>query len=159
MARLSDFQQKPATAIAQKTLESMERNAKAAGFRADWRSTKIKVPKVRGGELHFHQDVFKDADRVAKLCMALDAGNARRGAMHLALDSALNDESDGAEPEEEDEDAELDSRSEQQKHGGGCGRSYGCDAGSLGGTDEFRRSAKHGRCGCCAACTRRNAVV
>jgi hypothetical protein len=156
MARLSDFQLKPTTKIEQNTLDVMERNAKAAGFRGNWRATEIRVPKVRGGELYFHQNPFKEAEAVAEACIAMDTEQHLRRAAHVALDSALDDDD---EPEEENEDEELDSRSEQQKHGGGCGRSYGCDAGSLGGTDEFRGSARRGRCGCCAACTRRNAVV
>src|ERR1700722_7673515 len=119
MAKLADFQQKPATAIAQKTLESMERNAKAAGFRGNWRATEIRVPKVRGGELYFHQNPFKEAEAVAEACIAMDTEQHLRRAAHVALDSALDDDD---EPAEEDEDAEPKEESTQRSHGGGCGK-------------------------------------
>src|ERR1700684_4450017 len=102
MARLSDFQQKPATAIARQNLEVLERNAKAAGFSGNWKATKIRVPKVRGGELFFHQDPFKEAETVVKRSIAMDAEQilhtARRMAAHISLDEAL----DSAEPEEDE---------------------------------------------------------
>jgi hypothetical protein len=104
----------------------------------DWKGTKIATPKIRGGELSIHMDPFKQADRMAKRCVAMDKEQILRNAFHVALDEALDD----AEPEEEDKNAELDSRSEQRKQGGGCGKSYACDSGRLisqKSADKFRR--------------------
>jgi len=131
MARLSDFQQKPATAIAQKTLDVLEKNAKAAGFSGDWKATKITIPKVRGGKLFFHQDPFKDAETVVKRSIAMDVEQAVRTARRMAAHISLEEALDSAEPEEDDEDAEPAEESEQRSHGGGCGKSFTCDSGHL----------------------------
>jgi hypothetical protein len=139
MARLSDFH-KPAAPIEQKTLDVMERNARAAGFRTNWKATKINSHKMWGSE------PFKEAEKLAKTSMAMDEEKilrtARRMAMHIALDAAL-DEPD-AEPEEEDEDAEPEEESEQRSQGGGCGKSYACDVGWLTqkAAQEFRRGER-----------------